>query len=62
MRYITKPIYAGLGFDEEPNATHVQLMHQALIVQHACFFGNVYCINKAQLIYRDWMGDKKNNL
>lgn len=62
MRYILKPIYQQIGFEEQPYETHVQLKHRALIVQQACFFGYDWCVNTAQLTYRNWMQDKKKNL
>lgn len=62
MRYVLKPIYNRMGFDENPHETHVELMHRALIVKQACFFGIEWCVNKAQLTYRNWMEDKDNNL
>lgn len=62
MRYIIKPIYASMGFDERPNESHVDLMHRAIIVHQACFFSHDWCVNKAQLIYREWMRDKTQNL
>lgn len=62
MRYILKPIYNGMGFEEKPHETHVELMHRALIVNQACYFGIEWCVNSAQLTYRDWMGDRTKNL
>lgn len=62
MRYIIKPIYTEMGFEEKPNETHVQLSHRALILHCACFFNYDYCTNKAQLIFRQWMRDKTQNL
>lgn len=61
MRYIIKPIYNEMGFDEKPNESHVELMHRAVIVEHACFFSHDWCVNRAQLIYREWMRDKTQN-
>lgn len=62
MRFILKPIYFEFTFEEKAGDTHVELMHRAIIVQHACFFTNDWCVNAAQLIYRDWMRDKTKNL
>lgn len=65
MRYIIKPIYKELGllksFEEKPNETHVQLMHRARILHHACFFNYDHCTFNAQSIYRVWMNDKTLN-
>ncbi|XP_031619853.1 aminopeptidase Ey isoform X2 [Contarinia nasturtii] len=62
MRFILKDIYNDMGFEEHPYESHVELLHRAVIVHHACFFSHAWCINSAQLIYRKWMGDKTNNL
>lgn len=62
MRYIIKPIYEHMGFDEGTDETHVQLMHRRRIIEHACFFGHDRCTNRAQLIFREWMRDKTQNL
>lgn len=51
-----------LGFDEKDDETHVELMHRARVVQHACFYNYVYCTNRAQLLFRDWMSEKTKNL
>lgn len=62
MRYIVKPIYTEIGFDEKQNESHVDLMHRQRIVHTACFFGHDWCTNRAQEIYREWMRDKTQNL
>lgn len=62
MRYVIKPIYNELGFDEKDNESHVQLMHRARVIQHACFYNYVYCTNRAQLLFRDWMSERTKNL
>lgn len=51
-----------MGFEEKPNETHVELMHRARIVHHACYFNNPVCTNRAQTIFRKWMEDKTQNL
>lgn len=61
MRYIVKPIYNELDFDEREGESHVELMHRVVIVQNACFFSDDRCMNSAQLIYREWMRDKTQN-
>lgn len=62
MRYILRPIYIEMGFDEKQNETHVELMHRSRIVRHACFFSDDWCTQRAQLLYREWMSDKTQNL
>lgn len=62
MRYVIKPIYTEMGFNELPGESHVNLMHRALIVHHACYFGHDWCVNYAQRTFRDWMADKTKNL
>lgn len=62
MRFIIRPIYNEMGFEEKPNESHVELMHRANIVYQACFFSYDWCVNKAQLIYREWMQDKTQNM
>lgn len=62
MKYILKPIYESMGFDESKEESHVQLMHRARIVGHSCFFGHDRCTNRAQIIFREWMANKYNNL
>lgn len=62
LRHVIKPIYLSLGFDEKEDETHVELMHRARVVQHACFYNYVYCTNRAQLLFRDWMSEKTKNL
>lgn len=62
MRYIIKPIYNEMGFDERKNETHVELMHRQRIVKYACFYSYDWCTNRAQSLYREWMSDKTQNL
>lgn len=62
MRYIIRPIYVEMGFDEKPNEGHIQLMHRQRIVKHACFYAHDWCTNRAQMLYRQWMTDKTQNL
>lgn len=62
MRFILKPIYIDLGFEEQPYESHVQLKHRALIIKQACFFGYDPCVINAQRAYRTWMTDKTKNL
>ncbi|KAJ6637110.1 Aminopeptidase Ey, partial [Pseudolycoriella hygida] len=62
MRYILKPIYEKMGFDEVAGESHVELMHRCRIINFACYFGYDRCTNKAQILFRDWMRDKSLNL
>lgn len=62
MRFVLRPIYNEMGFDEKPSETHVELMHRALIIQQSCFYGLEWCVNVAQLKYHDWMGNKTRNM
>lgn len=62
MRYIVKPVYDKLGFDERKNESHVDLMHRQRIIHHACFFGYDRCTNRAQILFREWMREKTLNL
>lgn len=62
MRYIIKPIYKELDFDEKPHETHVDLLHRQNIVEVACRYGHDWCTNRAQTIYREWMRNKSQNL
>lgn len=62
MRFIVKPIYKELDFDERQNETHLELMHRQRILSVACFFQHDWCTNRAQSIYREWMRDKTQNL
>lgn len=62
MRYILKPIYQQMGFEEQPYETHVQLKHRALIMDQACFFGYDHCVSAAHHAYRIWMTDKTKNM
>lgn len=62
MKFILKPLYEHMGFDESKDETHVQLMHRARIIAHSCFFGLDRCTNRAHIIFREWMADKYNNL
>lgn len=62
MKYLINPIYQQMGFDEKKDESHVQLLHRTRIVGHACNFGIDRCINRAQLIFREWMSDKNHNM
>lgn len=62
MRYILKPIYEKMGFDEIQGESHVELMHRCRIINFACRFGYDRCTNRAQILFRDWMRDKSLNL
>ncbi|XP_037030897.1 aminopeptidase N isoform X2 [Bradysia coprophila] len=62
MRFILKPIYEKMGFDEIQGESHVELMHRCRIINFACHFGYDRCTNRAQILFRDWMRDKSLNL
>lgn len=49
------------GFEELESETDVELLHRARIVDLACEFGIDRCTNKAQLLFRDWFGNKLDN-
>lgn len=61
MRYIIRPIYNEMGFNEKPSETHVDLIHRSLILHHACLFNVDSCVYSAQSRYREWMRDKTEN-
>lgn len=61
MKYIIKLPYEELGFNELPDETDVELLHRARIVDLACEFGIDRCTNTAQLLFREWIGNKADN-
>lgn len=62
MRYVLKPIYERLGFDEVPGETHVELRHRERVLHQACLFNLDRCTNRAHMLYREWMRNKTLNL
>lgn len=61
MKFIIKNAYEALGFDELEDETDVELLHRARIVELACEFGIDRCTNTAQLLFREWIGNKAEN-
>uniref|UniRef100_A0A1B0D793 Aminopeptidase n=1 Tax=Phlebotomus papatasi TaxID=29031 RepID=A0A1B0D793_PHLPP len=61
MLHCVLPAYNSLGFDEQENETHVQLLHRARIVKLACTFGHDRCTNRAQYLFREWIRVPKVN-
>lgn len=61
MKYIIKFPYEELGFLEIDGETDVELLHRSRIVDMACEFGIDRCTNTAQLLFREWIGNKVEN-
>jgi aminopeptidase N len=61
MKFIIKLPYEELGFEELDDETDVELLHRARIVDLACEFGIDRCTNTAQLLFREWIGNKAEN-
>lgn len=62
MKFIIKDTYESLnGFVELEEETDVELLHRARIVEMACEFGIDRCTNTAQLLFREWIGNKVEN-
>lgn len=61
MRNVIKVPYELLGFDELPGESHEELLHRSRIVKMACEFGLDRCMNKAQILFREWLGNKYEN-
>lgn len=61
MKYLIKLPYEELGFEELEDETDVELLHRARIVEMACEFGIDRCTNTAQLMFREWIGNKVEN-
>lgn len=61
MKFIIKNVYEALGFEELPEETDVELLHRSRIVELACEFGIDRCTNTAQLLFREWIGNKAEN-
>ena len=61
MRAVIKIAFDKIGFEEMKNETEIELLHHARIVELACEFGLDRCTNRAQLMYREWITDKKDN-
>ena len=61
MKFIIKRPYEELGFEELDTETELELLHRARIVDLACEFGIDRCTNTAQLLFREWIGNKAEN-
>jgi aminopeptidase N len=61
MKFIIKSPYEALGFAELEDETELELLHRARIVELACEFGIDRCTNTAQLLFREWIGNKAEN-
>lgn len=61
LQSLFKELFNNLGFEEQNEETHSQLLHRARIIKLACEFGIDRCTNKAQILYRDWMSDRLEN-
>lgn len=61
MRYVIKPAYDELGFEEQPNETDIELLHRSRVVNLACEFGIDRCTVAAQLLFREWIANKAEN-
>lgn len=61
MKYVIKLPYEELGFEELEDESDVELLHRARIVDLACEFGIDRCTNTAQLMFREWIGNKVEN-
>lgn len=61
MRYIIKSAYDEMGFEEQANESDNELLHRARIVNLACEFGIDRCTVAAQLLFREWIGNKAEN-
>lgn len=58
MRFVVAPAYDHYGFSTKTGEDHVSVMHRARIVKLACYMGHDRCVNRAQLLFRDWIGSK----
>ena len=62
IKFLIKTTYESLqGFNELEDETDVQLLHRARIIELACEFGIDRCTNTAQLLFREWIGNKAEN-
>lgn len=61
MKQIVRPAYDSIGFDEQDNESHIELMQRSRIVTHACNYGYDRCTNRAQILFREWMRTPKQN-
>lgn len=61
VRYILRNVYDEIGFEEQPDETDIELLHRARIVNLACEFGIDRCTVAAQLLFREWIGNKVEN-
>lgn len=61
IKYILKPTYDEVGFEDKPEDSHIYLKHRANVIALACDFNHDRCVNKAQFLFRDWMADKLQN-
>lgn len=61
MKFIVRPAFDHYGLHEPDNESHLQLKHRALVAYFACKFNYDRCTQKAQMKFREWMRDPKNN-
>lgn len=61
IKVILKEVYDEIGFEEQADETDIQLLHRARIVSLACEFGIDRCTVAAQLLFREWIGNKVEN-
>lgn len=60
MKYILSPVFDYVGFQESSDDTHVQKIHRNRIIDLACRFGVERCVNRAYMLFKEWMLDPDN--
>lgn len=61
MKHVIKIPYEALGFEELVEESDIELLHRSRIINLACEFGIDRCTNSAQLMFREWIGNKAEN-
>ncbi|XP_037909799.1 aminopeptidase N isoform X2 [Hermetia illucens] len=61
MKFIVRPAFDHYTLDEPDSGDELTLTHHSRVVELACNYNYDRCTNAAQLKYREWMRDPKNN-
>ncbi|XP_058826206.1 aminopeptidase N isoform X2 [Topomyia yanbarensis] len=61
MRSVLRKSFEELGFEDNPQDDHLQVMHRERIVGLSCKFGIDKCSVRAQTLFRRWMTDYSDN-
>lgn len=60
LRYVLKPMFEQIGFMDVESDTLVEKAHRVRVVSSACEMGLERCVNRAVMLFKDWMEGGKS--